>query len=61
MKSASLRNSVVFLRGVRWRASLWAKNVFNHVYETQALYTSVGWTYQYGAPRTYGINLSYKM
>ena len=43
-----------------WRASVWVKNVFDHLYRTQALNTSVGWTSQYGAPRTAGFNISYK-
>lgn len=43
-----------------WRASVWVKNVFDHLYRTQALNTSVGWTSQYGAPRTAGANISYK-
>ena len=47
--------------GDHWRASIWAKNVFDHVYRTQALYTSVGWSYQSGAPRTFGVNLAYKL
>lgn len=43
------------------RASVWAKNVFDKLYRTQALVTSVGWTYHYGAPRTFGFSLSYEM
>ncbi|MEQ8744951.1 TonB-dependent receptor [Parasphingorhabdus sp.] len=43
-----------------WRASVWVKNVFDQLYRTQALNTSVGWTSQYGAPRTAGFNISYK-
>lgn len=46
--------------GDHFRMSVWGKNLFNKLYRTQALFTSIGWTYQYGAPRTYGINLSYK-
>jgi iron complex outermembrane receptor protein len=47
--------------GEHWRVWLWGKNLFNRLYETQALYSSVGWGYDYGAPRTYGINFSYKL
>ena len=43
-----------------WRASVWVKNIFDRLYRTQALNTSVGWTRQYGAPRTAGFNISYK-
>lgn len=43
-----------------WRASVWVKNIFDRLYRTQALNTSVGWTSQYGPPRTAGFNLSYQ-
>lgn len=46
--------------GDHWRASVWVKNIFDRLYRTQALNTSVGWTQQYGAPRTAGLNISYK-
>jgi iron complex outermembrane receptor protein len=46
--------------GENWRASVWVKNIFDRLYRTQALNTSVGWTQQYGAPRTAGFNVSYK-
>ncbi|WP_417594033.1 TonB-dependent receptor [Parasphingorhabdus sp.] len=42
-----------------WRASVWVKNIFDRLYRTQTLNTSIGWTEQYGAPRTGGINISY--
>jgi iron complex outermembrane recepter protein len=45
----------------QWRVWLWGKNLFNRLYETEALYSSVGWGYDYGPPRTYGINFSYKL
>jgi len=44
-----------------WKVSLWGKNLFDKRYRTQALTTTIGWTDQYGAPRTVGLNLSYKM
>lgn len=47
--------------GERARLSVFGKNILNRLYRTQALFTSVGWSYQYGAPRTVGLNLSYKM
>ncbi|WP_417450614.1 TonB-dependent receptor [Kordiimonas sp.] len=47
--------------GEQWRVSVWGKNLFNKLFRTQALNTSVGWTEHYGAARTFGINLSYKM
>src|SRR5262249_15806144 len=43
------------------RLCLWGKNLFDRLYKTEALYSSVGWGYDYGAPRTYGVNLSYKL
>lgn len=43
-----------------WRVWLWGKNLLNKLYETQALFSSVGWGYSYGAPRTYGIDVSWK-
>ena len=46
--------------GENWRASVWVKNLFDNLYRTQALNTSVGWTTQYGLPRTAGINIAYK-
>lgn len=46
--------------GGRWRLSIWGKNLFDKLYRTQALNTSVGWTQHYGAPRTVGLNLSFK-
>ena len=46
--------------GDHWRASVWVKNIFDNLHRTQALNTSVGWTSQYGPPRTAGFNLSYK-
>ena len=47
--------------GDHWQVSLWGKNLFDRRYRTQALTTTIGWTDQYGAPRTVGLNLSYKM
>jgi iron complex outermembrane receptor protein len=47
--------------GDHYRLSFYAKNFAGQVYKTQALFTSVGWSYQYGAPRTFGVNFSYKM
>lgn len=47
--------------GERSRLSVFGKNIFNRLYRTQALFTSAGWSYQYGAPRTVGLNLSYRM
>jgi len=47
--------------GDKYRVSLWGRNLFDRLYRTQALFTSVGWSYQYGAPRTFGINLSYRL
>jgi iron complex outermembrane receptor protein len=47
--------------GEQWRLSVWGKNIFNKLFRTQALNTSVGWTEHYGAARTFGVNLSYKM
>jgi len=46
--------------GDHWRASVWVKNIFDDLHRTQALNTSVGWTSQYGPPRTAGFNLGYK-
>ena len=46
--------------GDHWRASVWVKNLFDDLYRTQALNTSVGWTTQYGLPRTAGANIAYK-
>lgn len=43
------------------RLSVFGKNLFDQLYRTQTLFTSAGWTYQYGAPRTAGLNLSFKM
>lgn len=47
--------------GERFRLSVFGKNIFNRFYRTQALFTSIGWTSQFGAPRTFGVNLSYRM
>ncbi|MFC4848143.1 TonB-dependent receptor [Hephaestia sp. GCM10023244] len=47
--------------GDHFRLSVYARNLFDKRYRTQALFTSVGWSYQYGAPRTVGVNLSYKL
>ena len=44
-----------------WRVWLWGKNLLDRLYETQAIFSSVGWGYSYGAPRTYGINVSWKL
>ncbi|WP_417613623.1 TonB-dependent receptor [Parasphingorhabdus sp.] len=43
----------------QWRASIWVKNIFDRLYRTQALNTSIGWTSQYGPPRTAGFNIAY--
>lgn len=43
------------------RVAVWAKNLFDELYRTQALSTSVGWTDHYGPPRTFGVTLSYEM
>ena len=45
----------------RWRVWLWGKNLFNRLYETNVFFSSVGWGYSYGAPITYGINVSTKL
>lgn len=47
--------------GEHWRVWLWGKNLFDRLYETQAIFSSVGWGYDYGAPRTYGVNFSYRL
>lgn len=47
--------------GERFRVSVFAKNLFDKLYRTQALFTSVGWSNQYGAPRTFGLNVGYKL
>jgi iron complex outermembrane receptor protein len=47
--------------GDHWRVSVWGKNLFNKLYRTNAQNSSVGWTYFNGAPRTVGLNLSYKL
>ena len=47
--------------GEHWRVWVWGKNLFDRLYETQAIFSSVGWGYDYGAPRTYGVNFSYKL
>lgn len=47
--------------GDHFRVSIFGKNLGDKLYRSQALFTSIGWTYQYGAPRTFGVNLSYKM
>jgi iron complex outermembrane recepter protein len=47
--------------GDHWRVWIWGQNLCDRLYKTQAIYSSVGWGYSYGAPRTYGINLSYKL
>lgn len=47
--------------GDHFRVSVFGKNLFDNLYRTQALFTSIGWTYQYGAPQTFGVNLSYKL
>jgi iron complex outermembrane receptor protein len=41
----------------------WALNnrLSADVVVSEALYSSVGWGYDYGSPRTYGINFSYKL
>jgi iron complex outermembrane receptor protein len=44
-----------------WRLAVWAKNIFDKLYRTQALNTSVGWTSHFGPPRTFGVSLSYEM
>jgi iron complex outermembrane receptor protein len=45
----------------RWRVWLWGKNLANKLYETQAIFSSVGWGYDFGPPRTYGVNVSFKL
>lgn len=47
--------------GDHWRVSAFGRNLFNKLYRTQAFFTSIGFTYFYGAPRTFGVNVSYKM
>jgi len=47
--------------GERFRVSIFAKNLFDRLYRTQALFTSVGWSNQYGAPRTFGLNVAYQL
>jgi iron complex outermembrane receptor protein len=47
--------------GDHFRVSVFGKNLFDKLYRTQSLLTSIGWTYQYGNPRTFGVNLKYKM
>ena len=47
--------------GDHWRVSVWCKNLFNKIYRTQALDTSVGWTQFYGPPRTVGLDVAYKI
>jgi iron complex outermembrane receptor protein len=47
--------------GEHFRVAVFGKNLFNRLYKSQAFFTSVGFTYFYGPPRTVGINLSYKL
>ncbi|MDB6088796.1 MAG: hypothetical protein JWN85_1580 [Gammaproteobacteria bacterium] len=54
-------NADLGLGSDNWKVWLWGKNLFNRLYETQALYSSVGWGYDFGPPRTFGVNASWSL
>jgi iron complex outermembrane recepter protein len=45
----------------RWNVSVWAKNLADERYRTQVLFSSVGFGETWGAPRTYGMSVSFKL
>ena len=45
----------------RWNVSVWGRNLADERYRTQVLFSSVGFGQSYGAPRTYGVTLSFKL
>ena len=45
--------------GPTWSVFVWSKNLFDEVYRTQVLYSSVGYGSNYGIPRTYGIGATF--
>jgi iron complex outermembrane recepter protein len=62
--SVGLLNASVNLRGGddRWRVSVFGRNLADETYQASGLGIANIWSYSvYGAPRTYGIELSVKM
>ncbi|MCU0974719.1 MAG: TonB-dependent receptor [Steroidobacteraceae bacterium] len=45
----------------RWNVSIWGRNLADERYRTQVLFSSVGFGETWGAPRTYGVSLSFKL
>ena len=62
--SVDLLNASINLRGEddRWRVSVFGRNLTDETYQASGLGIANIWSYSvYGAPRTYGIELSVKM
>jgi iron complex outermembrane receptor protein len=45
----------------RWQVTAWVKNLADKRYRTQVLFSSVGFGESWGAPRTYGVGLTFKL
>lgn len=45
----------------KWTVSLYVRNLTDKRYRTQVLFSSVGFGESYGAPRTYGVNFTFKL
>jgi len=45
----------------RWNVSFWGRNLADERYRTQVLFSSVGFGESYGAPRTYGVSVWFRM
>ncbi len=52
-----LANARIGISGLdrNWSVFLWGKNIFDEVYRTQVLFSSIGYGANYGMPATYGI------
>jgi iron complex outermembrane receptor protein len=45
----------------RWEVTAWVKNLADERYRTQVLFSSVGFGESWGAPRTYGLSLTFNL
>lgn len=45
----------------RWNVSAWVKNLADERYRTQVLFSSVGFGESWGAPRTYGVSVTFRL
>jgi iron complex outermembrane receptor protein len=45
----------------RWKVTAWVRNLADERYRTQVLFSSVGFGESWGAPRTYGLGVKFKL